>query len=327
MRKKLGIVIGLFCVLALNWVAGHSAGDAFLVEQALNLTLEQDLSIGVEDGDENFIFGNISRIALDGRGNIYVLDYKFHVIRIFDKDGAFLRAIDVPSGQGPTESVNPSGLAVTPGGTLFINDRLRLIVYGADGIHLRTFNTGFRISCVGCIGTEECLAIGPNNGKILHIFDETGKCLESFGEYFPVPPELKQMTGMPMFSAPLIFNSGSDGRIFVLSPYKYEITVFKDRKVEEILQGKNKSYTPLTQKGRAFVITAANIVRTGDLILVLLSNPDPNAPKILDVFRGGSQVGVLKSAGIPHAVDSLGRIYFADNGEVPKVIRCSLIKN
>lgn len=327
MRQKNWIFIGVISVLAMNWVAGYGAGDASPAEQVLNLTLEQDLSIGVEDGDENFIFGNISRIALDGAGNIYVLDYKYHVIRVFDKDGAFLRTIDVPSGQGPRESVNLSGLAVTPGGTLFINDRFRLIVYGADGSYLRTFNTGFMISCLGSIGTEECIAIGPNNGQILHIFDETGKCLESFGEYFPVPPKLEPMEGMPMFSAPLVFNSGSDGRIFVLNPFKYEITVFKDRKVEEVLLGKNISYKPLTQKGRAFISTAAHIVRTGDLTLVLLSNPDPNAPKILDVFRGSSQVGTMEAVGIPHVVDSLGRIYFADKGEVPRIIRCILIQN
>lgn len=65
----------------------------------------------------------------------------------------------------------------------------------------------------------------------------------------------------------------------------------------------------------------------GGLTLVLLSNPDPNASKILDVFRGGSQAGTLKAPGIPHAVDSLGRIYFADNGEIPRIVRCSLIKN
>jgi len=301
--------------------------EDFLIEIEENLTLEADLSLGVDDGDENFIFGDIARIALDGAENIYVLDYKYRVVRIFDKDGAFLRTIDVPAGQGPREVEQHTGIAATPGGTLFISDSFKVIVYGADGSYIRSFKTGFRISCIRNMGTEECVAIGPDNGMILHVFDASGKCLESFGEYFPVPPEMEPMKGMPMFSAPLIFNAGSDGHIFVLSPYEYAITVFKDSKVEEVLLGKNKSYRPLTQRGRSFFITAAHIVRTGNLTLVLLSNPDPNAPKILDVFRGGEQVGTLMAVGIPHAVDSLGRIYFADKGEVPRVVRCSLIQN
>jgi len=327
LRKKHGIVIGLLCVLVLSWVVGQSSGNTNSSEQALNLTLEQDLSIGVDDGDENYIFGQITRIALDGAGNIFVLDYKYHVVRVFDKDGAFKRTIDVPSGQGPREATNFNGIAVTPEGTLYINDRFKIIVYGPDGSYIHTFNTGFHVSSISCMGTEECLAIGPNDGRILHIFDKTGKCLESFGDYFPVPKELEPMNGMPMFSAPLQFNSGNDGRIFVLSPHKYAITVFKDGKVEEILLGKNKSYKPLTQMGRAFISTAANIVRIGDLTLVLLSNPDPNAPKILDVFQGSSQIGTMEAVGIPHAVDSLGRIYFADKGEIPRVVRCRLIQN
>jgi hypothetical protein len=73
--------------------------------------------------------------------------------------------------------------------------------------------------------------------------------------------------------------------------------------------------------------TAAHIIRTGNLTLVLLSNPDPNAPKILDVSREGQQIGTLTAVGIPHAADPQKRIYFADKGEVPRVARCCLIQN
>ena len=51
MRKKHGIFIGLLCVLALSWMARPGAGDASRIEQALNLTLQQDLSIGVDNGE------------------------------------------------------------------------------------------------------------------------------------------------------------------------------------------------------------------------------------------------------------------------------------
>jgi hypothetical protein len=54
------------------------------------VTLKPDLTIGVEDGDENLMFGSISRIDLDGKGNIYILDNEFRKIVVFDKDGELL---------------------------------------------------------------------------------------------------------------------------------------------------------------------------------------------------------------------------------------------
>ena len=51
-----------------------------------SIVLKPDLSIGVEDGNENLMFGSISRIALDGRNDIFVLDYKFRKVSVFDQE-------------------------------------------------------------------------------------------------------------------------------------------------------------------------------------------------------------------------------------------------
>jgi hypothetical protein len=327
MGKNKHFLAGLIVLLVLFGIVTFCNPAWGIDAEELGLILKPDLSIGIEDGDENYIFGDISRISLDGAGNIYVLDYKYRVIRIFNGEGSWIRSIAVPSGQGPQEAMNPNGIAVTSKGTLFINDVLKIIVYNVDGTYIRTFKTGFRISSIQNIGEEAWVAIGPNNGKILHIFDETGNHLDSFGDYFPVPKELKQMEGMSLISAPLIFNTSTDGRIFVLNPHKYEITVFKDRKVEEILIGKNELFRPTTQRGRAFMSTAAFTVRSGDFTLVLLSNPNPNAPKILDVFKGGRQIGTLPAKGTPLAVDAHERIYFNVEEDIPKVVRCTLEQN
>jgi len=115
------------------------------------------------------MFGNISRVDLDAKGNIYVLDYKFRKIVVFDREGKLLRTIAVPAGQGPREATNLGGIAVTPGGTLFVNDMQKVIVYGPDGQYVRTFLVDFMISSIGCPGTEDLVAIGPNGGKILHV--------------------------------------------------------------------------------------------------------------------------------------------------------------
>jgi 6-bladed beta-propeller len=316
--------VGVFAVLGMAVLAALPSPAR---GQARSVALKPDLTIGVEDGDENLMFGQIVRVDLDGRGNIYVLDYKYRKISIFGPDGKFLRAITVPAGQGPQEATNLSGIAVTPGGTLFVNDMRKVIVYGPDGGYLRTFLVDFMISSIGCPGTEELVAIGPHDGKILHVFDATGKLLDSFGDLFPVPAEFEPMKEMPMFGAPLLFNCAKDGRIFVLNPHKYEISAFKDRRLEQVLKGESELFKPLEQKGRGFVSTSARIVSSGDFVFVAFDNPDPKAPKTMDVFKAGKQAGRLDVAGTPHIVDSQGRVYFAEDEGFPKIRRYSVVEN
>jgi hypothetical protein len=295
--------------------------------QAAPIVLKADLAIGVEDGDENLMFGNISRVDLDAKGNIYILDYKFRKIVVCDAAGRFVRTVSVPAGQGPREATNLSGIAVTPGGTLFVNGMQKVIVYGPDGRYLRTFLVGFMISSIGCAGTEELVAIGPNGGKVLHVFDPDGKLLASFGDTFTPPSEFAPMKDRPMFGAPLLFDCAKDGRIFVLDPHKYEVSVFRDRKLERAFAGQNTLFRPLQKMGRAVVSTAAHIVASGDLVFVAFDNSDPSARETADVFRVGKQVGSMDIPGTPCCVDAQGRIYFADSEGFPRVARYAVAKN
>jgi len=291
------------------------------------IVLKPDLTIGVEDGNENLMFGSISRIDLDGKGNIYILDYKGRKIGVFDSNGQHKRTIPVPAGQGPKEATNLSGIAVTPQGTLYINDMnsRKIIVFDPEGRFVRSFLVDFMISSIGCPGTENLVGIGPHNKKIFHVFDPAGKLLDSFGEPFPIPAELEPMKDMPMFRAPILFNCGKDGRIYVLNPHRYAISIFKGQRLERTLEGKNEVFRPIQRMGRGFVSTAAHIVQSGDLILVVFHNPDPKSTKKMDVFRGRQQIGTMDVAGTPHIVDPEGRIYFAEDEGFPKVVRYKMI--
>ena len=326
-KHSLGTLTALSCLVALLGSAALTVRPSPSAAQVPAVTLKPDLTIGVEDGDENLMFGSISRIDLDGKRNIYILDYKFRKVVVFDKDGKILRTIAVPAGQGPREATNLSGIAVTPAGTLFVNDTRKVIVYGPDGQFLRSFLVDFMISSIGCAGTEDLVAIGPNGGKILHVFDQTGKFLASFGDTFTPPAELEQMKEMPMFGAPILFNCSKDGRIFVLNPHKYEISVFKDRKLERVLEGRSELFKPIQQRGRGFFSTAAHIVKSGDLVFVCFQNPDPRAKKTADVFQSGKQIGSMDIPGRPHITDPQGRIYFAEEEGFPKVVRYAVVKN
>src|SRR4030065_609724 len=227
--KRIKNSVGVACLISLLAIAATASRPDLAGAQAPPVTLKPDLTIGVEDGDENLIFGVIPRLDRDGKGNIYILDYKFRKIGVFDKEGRLLRAIAVPQGQGPREATNLGGIGVTPAGTLFVNDMRKVIVYGPDGQYIRTFLVDFTISSIGCPGTEDLVAIGPHDGKILHVFDQAGKLLASFGDTFTPPAELEPMKEMPMFGAPILFNCAKDGRIFVLNPHKYDASAFKHR--------------------------------------------------------------------------------------------------
>lgn len=321
-------------VVASSWLAliagaGGASGPAPTASagQAAPVSLKADLAIGVEDGDENLMFGNVSRVDLDAKGNIYILDYKFRKIVVSDRDGRFLRAVAVPAGQGPREATNLSGIAVTAGGTLFVNDMRKIIVYGPNGEYLRTFLIDYMISSIGCAGTEELVAIGPHGGKILHVFSSEGTLLASFGDAFTPPDELAPMKDMPMVGAPFLFNCAKDGRIFVLNPHRYEVSVYKDRKLEGTIAGKNELFMPVQQKGRGIVSTTAHIMASGEFLIVSFHDPDPRAKKIADVFRNGKQIGSVDLPGTPYNVDPQGRIYFAETDPFPRVVRYAVVRN
>lgn len=321
--RRVGIVA---CFLLSTAIAAASARPSSADGQAATVALKPDLSIGKESGDENLMFGQIARIDLDGRGNIYVLDYMFRKIVVYSPEGRLLRTIAVPKGQGPQEATNLGGIAVSPSGTLFINDLQKIIVYDPDGQFVRSFLVGFMITSIGCPGTEEIVAIGPHEGKILHVFDRTGKLLSSFGDVFAVPAELEPMKGMPMFGAPILFNCAKDGRIYVINPHRYEVSVFKDGRLENVLKGENPAFKPVRQMGQAFFSTAASIVRSGEITLVLLRHRDPRAPKTADVFRDGKQAGTVALPGEPFVADPQGRIWFSVEEDFPKIVRYEVVQ-
>ncbi len=334
MSKSRLVFIVIFAAAAV-WAARVSASGP---GQIPPVTLSPNLTIGVEEGDEELMFGMIVRVDVDGRGNIYVLDYKFSRVAVFDSKGNPLRQIAVPEGQGPQETTGMPGLAVTPGGTMFVNDTQKVIVYGPDGRYVRTFRAGFTISSIGCPGTEDLVVLGPHEGKMLHVFDVQGMLVASFGDLFMPPGKFESMKEMPMFGAPLRFNCSKDGRIFVLNPHKYEVSVFKDRKLESVFEGRNDAFKPVRKMSFGFASTVADIVSSGDLVFVAFLTMGSKAKPTADIFQAGRQIGSVDLTGEPMAADGQGLIYVAEQeegpfgsvqgeGGFPKVVRYAVIKN
>jgi hypothetical protein len=104
-----------------------------------DVRVEDDLTIGQIDGPSHFLFGEISRVAEDSGGGIYVFDRQIPEIRQFDRTGEFLGTIG-RSGEGPGEYGSLSlGMVVDSAGVLYVHDwasPVRVLRFAEDGSSL-----------------------------------------------------------------------------------------------------------------------------------------------------------------------------------------------
>lgn len=101
------------------------------------IQLEQELSIGVAEGDEAYMLGDIRSVESSKDGTIYVLDYQAKSIRAFDKDGVFIKTI-VSGGEGPGEITQANGMILKGDSILWIQDhgKMRMMGVSKDGQEL-----------------------------------------------------------------------------------------------------------------------------------------------------------------------------------------------
>jgi len=107
------------------------------------LILKEDLTIGLKEGQEDYILLQPVDLDVDAQGNIYVLDRKASHIKVYDKNGKFLRTIS-KKGQGPGEVQGPRDIHITPEGEILVNDTLtrRLLFFSLDGKFIREVSAG-----------------------------------------------------------------------------------------------------------------------------------------------------------------------------------------
>ena len=123
-------------------------------------TLVEELSIGVADGAEEYMLGEVADLALAPDGSLYVFDRQVPVIRHYDAQGKFLRNVG-RSGQGPGEYRSSSGIAVTRDGRLLLWDTVnwRINVYSAGGDFVEQWTTPSGMSGGGTAGYSRALLV------------------------------------------------------------------------------------------------------------------------------------------------------------------------
>lgn len=99
------------------------------------VTLVPEVRIGVFEGADEYMLGNISGLAVDADGNIYTYDSQVPALRQYAPDGTFIRTFG-RSGGGPGEYSNSDGgLTVLKDGRIVLRDpgNARFQLYRQDG--------------------------------------------------------------------------------------------------------------------------------------------------------------------------------------------------
>jgi hypothetical protein len=102
------------------------------------MTFHKELSIGVPEGDEAYMFGSSIAFNVDEKGQIYVTDWDTKQVKKFGPDGKHLLTFG-RSGQGPGEFQNPGVVRFMTDGTLYVSENFgnKLIFFSEKGVFLR----------------------------------------------------------------------------------------------------------------------------------------------------------------------------------------------
>lgn len=105
-----------------------------------DFSLEEEVSIGEVEGQEEYMFQTIFSLAVSEKGDIYVLDYKANHIKMYDMDGKYIKTIG-RSGRGPGEFQVPRYMACTEQDQIMVGDINRISYFSLDGEFLTSTPT------------------------------------------------------------------------------------------------------------------------------------------------------------------------------------------
>lgn len=119
--------------------------------------LVEEVSIGVEAGADEYMFGRIEGVAATN-DDIYVIDVQLPRVRRYDRDGVFVGDLG-GAGQGPGEYTQPALITLGSDGRVYVYDwgTRRTLVYGSDDAPLETWSHDAGFCCVWPIFVDDGL--------------------------------------------------------------------------------------------------------------------------------------------------------------------------
>ncbi|MCX6561259.1 MAG: 6-bladed beta-propeller [Candidatus Aminicenantes bacterium] len=267
--------------------------------QRTKVVFREELTIGVEEGDENYMFGSSIQVTADERGGIYVLDWSRKRIQKFDPAGKFLFSIG-RAGQGPGEFGNLWEMRFDGRGRIYITDiaNKRITFFDketgrfAEAIKLEASTGAVILLSNGTYftstNTREDRPDGPKWAIPYGIFDRDFKLKTEFrrdGVDFTGLPEYADrarfvagMLSRSAFKPNVITAVTDDERLIVGYPDRYEFTVYDRTGEPRLLIKKDAAPRLVTDGHKDYYFQTA-------VLSFLASSGGNNRPKDEDVRK------------------------------------------
>jgi hypothetical protein len=246
MKKKIRTVLFFLVILGL---AAYASGKAKIIDDvqiihngkkptppkgALSKVHFELESIIGESDDPEKSFSQLSSFVVDDEGTIFALDFKDQKIKIYDSEGRFLYSFG-DKGQGPAELQMASGIQLSPGDELVIEDSLakKLVYFSKEGKYVKNFSFANRLALVNLLMDQQGNYLGRDlkvDGQ--KMFFEIKKFDSELNPLFtldqiefpiPIPGSGNKINLMDVLS---IYQFDSSGNVYYGRNKDYEIKVF-----------------------------------------------------------------------------------------------------
>lgn len=244
------LIFGLFG----GWTACTPAADS----DALDVRFTETLRLGSDDPDapDHALFTLVSAATTDTAGRIYLTDVQSPTIRVYERDGTFLRSIG-QGGSGPGEFESIGALHVDRHGRLLVADRsqARITAFTRRGELIDTYPLPDiqRITQVHDLSDGRFLVVGAHDGHLVHVVDADFEAIEaSLAPIDEARPSDEELGAMWLrFSPGHVQPLGSDAFVYAPSAYAGQLYRY-ERNAEgtwhrtEAIEGFTRHDAPVT---------------------------------------------------------------------------------
>ena len=188
------------------------------------MILKKLISIGGENNNTTYTLARPGNVKTDGSQNIYILDFLDNCVKVFDKNGKYIRKIGT-TGSGPGELYGPKYFDLDSNGDIHIYEAMnnRTSIFYSNGNFKRSFQFKQYLVPNSIIAMGNHLFFSTinyrdNSIKMIYQYDKTGNLINSFGDGFL----LGKGTFGNKFAFPYI-SKHPDSKILCSLEYPYEI--------------------------------------------------------------------------------------------------------